>query len=70
MVHFAAVPDRMRGPERTRAAWNLGEIIGLHGLVSLIPLALVWILAAGFALAFDTKDTMDTKENLKLKTEN
>ena len=65
MVHFAAVPDRMRGPDRTRAAWNLGEIIGLHGLASLIPLALVWIVAAGFALTLQRQGHYGHKGELR-----
>jgi len=28
-----------------RAAWNLGQLIGLHGFVSLLPLASIWIVA-------------------------
>jgi hypothetical protein len=31
------------------ASWNLGEIAGLHGLPSFLPLGAVWI-AAGAAL--------------------
>ena len=31
------------------AAWNLGEVVGLHGLTSLLPLGAVW-LAAGLLL--------------------
>lgn len=30
--------------EATRAAFNLGELLGLHGLASLIPLVLFWIV--------------------------
>jgi hypothetical protein len=28
------------------AAWNLGELVGLRGLASLLPLLALWILAA------------------------
>jgi hypothetical protein len=45
-VHNSADVSRFRGHQLTHASWNLGEIAGLHGLVSLLPLALVWIVAA------------------------
>src|SRR5262249_32808579 len=28
-----------------RAAWNLGQLVGLHGFMSLLPLFGVWLLA-------------------------
>jgi hypothetical protein len=31
-----------------RAAWNLGEIAGLRGHATLVPLALVWIAGGVF----------------------
>jgi hypothetical protein len=46
MVHGGADPSKLRGGEVPHAAWNLGEIAGLHGHVSLIPLGLVWLVAA------------------------
>jgi hypothetical protein len=33
-------------------AFNLGQLIGLHGLASLIPLLLMWGTVAGFSLRF------------------
>jgi hypothetical protein len=33
------------------AAWNLGELAGLHGLPSLFPLAAAWITAAALLLS-------------------
>jgi hypothetical protein len=38
--------DRLRGNQVPHAAWNLGEIAGLHGHMSLVPLGLVWAAAA------------------------
>jgi len=46
MVHNGADPNGLRGRQYPHAAWNLGEIAGLHGLWSLVPLALVWLAAA------------------------
>ncbi|HEX7140655.1 MAG TPA: hypothetical protein VF219_22575 [Vicinamibacterales bacterium] len=45
MVHGSASPDQMRGHQIPHAAWNLGELMGLQGLVSLLPLAIVWLAA-------------------------
>jgi hypothetical protein len=44
-VHGGASPDQMRGHQIPHAAWNLGEIAGLQGLVSLLPLAVAWLAA-------------------------
>src|SRR5204863_122846 len=44
-VHGGADPDRLRGGSLPHAAWNLGEVAGLHGLPSLLPLIGVWIAA-------------------------
>jgi len=44
-VHGGASPDQMRGNQIPHAAWNLGEIAGLHGWASLVPLGLVWLAA-------------------------
>jgi hypothetical protein len=44
-VHGGASPDQMRGNQIPHAAWNLGEIAGLHGWASLVPLGLVWVAA-------------------------
>jgi len=34
-----------------RGAWNLGEVLGLRGLVSLVPLVLVWLGLGAVAVA-------------------
>jgi hypothetical protein len=44
-VHGSASPDQMRGRQIPHAAWNLGELMGLQGLASLVPLAIVWLAA-------------------------
>ena len=36
---------RLRGHPELHAGWNLGELAGLHGLPSLLPLGLVWLVA-------------------------
>jgi hypothetical protein len=46
-VHNSVDVGRLRGGGDPHAAWNLGEIAGLHGLPSLLPLAVVWVVAAG-----------------------
>jgi hypothetical protein len=43
---YAADPDRMRHNPAGHASWNLGQLAGLHGLVSLLPLLALWCLAA------------------------
>jgi hypothetical protein len=45
-VHNSSQFDRLRGHQVPHAAWNLGEIAGLHGHMSLVPLGLVWAAAA------------------------
>ncbi|MCC7416675.1 MAG: hypothetical protein IT176_05985 [Acidobacteria bacterium] len=50
-VHNGADVEHLRGGTIPHAAWNLGEIAGLHGLASLLPLAAVWVLAALLLLA-------------------
>jgi hypothetical protein len=45
-VHHSASPDQLRNNEVAHAAWNLGQVAHLHGLVSLAPLGLVWAAAA------------------------
>jgi hypothetical protein len=45
-VHYAAQPDLLRNHPELHAAWNLGQIAGLHGHASLAPLAAVWFVAA------------------------
>lgn len=44
-VHNSADADHLRGRTIPHAAWNLGEIAGLRGLGSLLPLAAIWIAA-------------------------
>ncbi|MCU1385685.1 MAG: hypothetical protein JWL71_4382 [Acidobacteria bacterium] len=44
-VHNSVDVEHLRGGGDPHAAWNLGEIAGLRGLPSLLPLALVWVLA-------------------------
>src|SRR3954454_2947474 len=46
-VHNSVDVSRLRGSGDPHAAWNLGEIAGLRGLPSLLPLAVIWIIAAG-----------------------
>lgn len=46
MVSGSADPSNLRGGRLPHAAWNLGEVAGLHGHASLVPLGLVWITAA------------------------
>jgi hypothetical protein len=43
---YRADPDRLRHNPEAHASWNLGEVIGLKGLVSLVPLIAIWCLAA------------------------
>jgi hypothetical protein len=45
MVSAGADASRLRGGQLPHAAWNLGEIAGLHGHASLAPLGVVWLLA-------------------------
>jgi len=43
-------------PMKERAAWNLGELLGLEGLQSLLPLA-VLVVAAGIWLSWAVRRT-------------
>ena len=45
-VHNSVDAGRLRGGGDPHAAWNLGELAGLRGLPSLLPLAFIWIVAA------------------------
>jgi hypothetical protein len=45
MVSGGADPAYLRGGRIPHAAWNLGEVAGLHRHASLVPLGLVWIAA-------------------------
>ena len=44
-VHNSVDVEHLRGGGDPHAAWNLGELAGLRGLPSLVPLALVWAVA-------------------------
>src|SRR5882724_7150732 len=46
-VHNSVDVGRLRGGGDPHAAWNLGELAGLRGLPSLLPLAVIWVFAAG-----------------------
>ncbi|MBT8494515.1 MAG: hypothetical protein KJO07_15775, partial [Deltaproteobacteria bacterium] len=37
-----ATPAKLRGGQLEHEAFNLGELLGLRGHLSLVPLALVW----------------------------
>jgi len=64
-VHNSADVSRFRGHQLKHASWNLGEIAGLHGLASLLPLGLIWCVAAALlwrpAFLTTTEDTGDTE---------
>jgi hypothetical protein len=45
-VTHDAQPRLLRGHPELHAGWNLGELAGLHGLPSLLPLGVIWIIAA------------------------
>jgi hypothetical protein len=45
-VHNSVDVEHLRGGGDPHAAWNLGELAGLRGLASLLPLALIWAAAA------------------------
>jgi 4-amino-4-deoxy-L-arabinose transferase-like glycosyltransferase len=45
-VDYGADPDHLRHNPAPHASWNLGEVAGLHGLPSLLPLIAVWVVAA------------------------
>ena len=42
-VHGTPPGGPRSSPDVPRAAWNVGEIVGLRGYASLVPLAVVWI---------------------------
>ena len=44
-VHNSADVEHLRGGGDPHAAWNLGELAGLRGLPSLLPLLVIWIIA-------------------------
>ena len=44
-VHNSVDADHLRGGGDPHAAWNLGELAGLRGLPSLLPLAVIWVIA-------------------------
>ena len=44
-VHNSVDVEHLRGGGDPHAAWNLGELAGLRGLSSLLPLVVVWVIA-------------------------
>ena len=50
MVSGSADPSNLRGGRVPHAAWNLGELAGLHGHASLVPLGVIWIAAAALLM--------------------
>ena len=49
-VHNSVDAGRLRGGGDPHAAWNLGELAGLRGLSSLLPLAFIWVAAAALLM--------------------
>jgi hypothetical protein len=45
-VHNSVDVEHLRGGGDPHAAWNLGELAGLRGLPSLLPLLFIWVAAA------------------------
>jgi hypothetical protein len=45
-VDYGADPDHLRHNPGGHVAWNLGEVAGLRGLTSLLPLLAVWTIVA------------------------
>jgi hypothetical protein len=50
-VTYRAQRGQLRGHRELHAGWNLGELVGLEGLPSLLPLGLLWLVAAFLLLA-------------------
>jgi hypothetical protein len=49
-VHNSVDVGHLRGGGDPHAAWNLGELAGLRGLRSLLPLAFIWVAAAALLI--------------------
>ncbi len=49
-VHNSVDVGHLRGGGDPHAAWNLGELAGLRGLPSLLPLAFIWAAAAALLI--------------------
>jgi hypothetical protein len=49
-VHNSVNVEHIRGGGDPHAAWNLGELAGLRGLSSLLPLVFFWVLAGAVLL--------------------
>ena len=49
-VQRTAVAELLRGNQVPHAAWNLGELAGLHGRLSLLPLGVMWGIAVAVLL--------------------
>lgn len=45
-VDYGADPDRLRHNPGGHVAWNLGQVAGLQGLASLLPLVALWLIVA------------------------
>lgn len=55
-VHNSVDVGLLRGGAVPHAAWNLGEIAGLRGLASLLPLIGMWVFAAAILLRGAAQD--------------
>jgi hypothetical protein len=49
-VHNSVDVGHLRGGGDPHAAWNLGELAGLRGLPSLLPLGFIWVAAAALLI--------------------
>jgi hypothetical protein len=49
-VSYSADGGRLRNNPALHAGWNLGELAGLHGRLSLLPLGVVWVVAVPILL--------------------
>jgi hypothetical protein len=49
-VSYSAQAGLLRGNPALHAAWNLGQLAGLHGRLSLLPLGVVWVVAVPILL--------------------
>jgi hypothetical protein len=48
--------DALRGHPELHEGWNLGQLAGLRGLVSLVPLGVVWIVAGALLVNLARSD--------------
>jgi hypothetical protein len=49
-VHNSVDVEHIRSGGDPHAAWNLGELAGLRGLSSLLPLVFFWVVAGALLL--------------------